>query len=458
MSLRGKRIGTVLSMTSLVSKNAQPGTFAAGEKFIDWLAKSKQNAWQVLPLHQTQLEKGSAIKHIPSPYKGYGIGLNPRFLSNDLPQPSPEQLAEFIKNNNYWLEDYALFCALRDQFGTDSWNQWPADIRKRNKNSIKKWQKKLASQINAHIKTQAQLHLSYKQLQKKAASKEVMLIGDLPLYLSLNSSLVWQFQNLFDISKDGKMQRTSGVPIGPKSHFGRQIWGHPLYKWQERNLIPKIEKLFEIRLKYLAQLFDWVRIDHAKGLFTYAAMDLTTRNADQYLPGPGKKFLEKIINFAHQQNLNIYAEDTGDKLKDLRECLQSHQIPGIKIFIYAYNEKKKRFVDQYLEVDQYQPNNFAYTTTHDTETLMGYLQQLSATEINTLIKKLNINKTDNLKLLAKQIKDKIINSPAKIVLITLQDWLYTTERINIPGTEKEIDDPNWRYQMITPIEDLPTNL
>jgi len=119
---------------------------------------------------------------------------------------------------------------------------------------------------------------------------------------------------------------------------------------------------------------------------------------------------------------------------------------------------KKRFVDQYLEVDQYQPNNFAYTTTHDTETLMGYLQQLSATEINTLIKKLNINKTDNLKLLAKQIKDKIINSPAKIVLITLQDWLYTTERINIPGTEKEIDDPNWRYQMITPIEDLPTNL
>jgi 4-alpha-glucanotransferase len=285
-----------------------------------------------------------------------------------------------------------------------------------------------------------------------------MLIGDLPLYLSLNSSLVWQFQNLFDISKDGKMQRTSGVPIGPKSHFGRQIWGHPLYKWQERNLIPKIEKLFEIRLKYLAQLFDWVRIDHAKGLFTYAAMDLTTRNADQYLPGPGKKFLEKIINFAHQQNLNIYAEDTGDKLKDLRECLQSHQIPGIKIFIYAYNEKKKRFVDQYLEVDQYQPNNFAYTTTHDTETLMGYLQQLSATEINTLIKKLNINKTDNLKLLAKQIKDKIINSPAKIVLITLQDWLYTTERINIPGTEKEIDDPNWRYQMITPIEDLPTNL
>jgi 4-alpha-glucanotransferase len=123
MSLKKKRIGTVLPMTSLVSKNAQAGTFAAGEEFIDWLAKSKQNAWQILPLHQTQLEKGSKTKHIPSPYKGYGVGLNPRFLSSGASQPSTEQLTKFIKNNNYWLENYALFCALRDQFETDDWSQ-----------------------------------------------------------------------------------------------------------------------------------------------------------------------------------------------------------------------------------------------------------------------------------------------------------------------------------------------
>lgn len=458
MSLKKKRIGTVLPMTSLVSKNAQAGTFAAGEKFIDWLTKTKQNAWQVLPLHQTQLEKGSATKHIPSPYKGYGIGLDPRFLSNDALSPSTEQLTKFIKNNNYWLENYALFCALRDQFETDNWSQWPDDIKKRNESSVKRWQKKLALQIDSQVKIQVQLHLAYEQLQKKAANEEVVLIGDLPLYLGLNGPLVWQFQKLFNIDEDGKMQIVSGAPVGPKSHFRRQIWGHPLYRWQDKNLVSKIEKLFQIRLKYLANLFDWIRLDHAKGLFLYAAMDLTTKQADQYLKGPGKKFLEKIINFAHQQNLSIYAEDTGDNLKELRKCLRAYQIPGIKIFKYAYDKKKKKFSDGYLKIDKYDANTFAYTTTHDTETLMGYLEQLSTDEIDNLLKKLDIGKTKNLKLLVTLIRNKIIHSPSKMVLISLQDWLYTTDRINVPGTEKEINDLNWRYQMTVPIESLPTNL
>ena len=458
MSLQKKRIGTVLPMTSLVSKKSDDGTFAAGEVFIDWLAKTKQNAWQVLPLHQTQLEKGSSTKHIPSPYKGYGIGLDPRFLSSDADQPSTKQLSNFIKNNHYWLEEYTLFCALRDEFKTDDWRQWPTDIKKRNKNSVKKWQKKLTLQINTHIRIQAQLHICYGQLQKKAAANEILLIGDLPLYLSFNSPLVWQYQSLFEINLDGKMQRTSGTPVSPKSHFKRQIWGHPLYKWQDKNLDSEIEKLFKIRLKYLAHLFDWVRLDHAKGLFVYASMDLTSKKNDQYFAGPGRNFLKKIIDFTHQQNLSIYAEDTGDNLKELRECLRLHQTPGIKIFRYAYDEKKKIYTDQYLEIDRYQPNTFAYTTTHDTETLMGYLQRLSSDEVDALIKKLDINKTTNLKKIAKQIKNKIINSPAKMVLITLQDWLYTTERINMPGTEEEINDQNWRYQMNIPIEDLPTSL
>ncbi len=458
MSLKKKRVGTVLSMTAMVSKHAQAGTFAAGEEFIKWLAKTNQHAWQVLPLHQTQLEKGSTNKHIPSPYKGYGIGLNPRFLSQSTPTPSAEQLTEFIATNSYWLTDYALFCALRDKFGTDNWHRWPTNIKQRTPTSIQKWQKQLATQIRLHIIIQAQLHLAYQQLQKKALAHKIILIGDLPLYLSLNSPLVWRFQHLFDLGKDGQLQHASGVPVGPKSHFKRQVWGHPLYKWQSQKLVPSIADLFKIRLTYLAQLFDWVRLDHAKGLFFYAVMDLTDAKNDQYLPGPGKKFLEKIISFAHQQKLSIYAEDTGDKLKELRQCLSHHQIPGIKIFRYAYDEKKKKFIDQYLKTDHYPPNTFAYTTTHDTKTLMDYLQQLSTTEVDTLRKKLKLPKTSSLKELAQQIRTKIINSPAKMVLITLQDWLYTTDRINTPGTEREINDPNWRYQMTVPIEDLPLNL
>ena len=458
MFLKRKRIGTVLPVTSLVSKTTEDGTFYAGEKFIDWLVKSKQNAWQVLPLHQTQLEKNSSTKHIPSPYKGYGIGLDPIFLTKESRDPSDKELAGFIKNNNYWLDNYTLFCSLRDYFGTDRWSKWPTDIRNRDKNSIKKWQEKLNKEINKHTIIQAQLYFSYKKLQKKASKNEIILIGDLPLYLGLNSPLVWQFQDLFEINEDGKLEKTSGVIKSKKSYFGRQVWGHPLYKWQEEKLIHKLEKIFKIRLRYLANLFDWVRLDHAKGLFVYDSIDLKGEKLDKPLKGPGTEFLGKITSFAHQQNLNIYAEDTGGKLKELRECLKYNKIPGIKIFKYSYDEKKKKFTNQYLEIDKYHSNTFAYTTTHDTETLISYLQKLSKTEINILTKKINIQETADIKLLAKLIINKVINSPAKTVIIPIQDWLYTTDRINTPGTEKEIDDSNWQYKMTTPIEDLPTDL
>lgn len=458
MSLHKKRIGTVLSMTALVSNNAKNATFDAGKIFIDWLIKTKQQAWQVLPLHQTQLEKGSATKHIPSPYKGYGIGLDPRFLSSDAPLPTNDQLAEFMKDNNYWLEEYALFCALRDYFETDDWRLWPTGIKERSKDSLKKWQGKLAIQIKTHIKIQAQLHLSYKQLQEKAAANDIVLIGELPIYLSLKSPLVWSSQYLFKIGDGKELQQSSGVLKGKRSSFGRQIWGHPLYKWQDNKLIPKLEKLFKIRLKYLAQLFDWIKFDHAKGLFSYGMINLADEKKDQYLNGPGGDFLKRLIDFSSEQKLNILVEDVGNNLKKIKTFMKSHHIPGMKVFTYAYDIKKKKYSDGYLEIDQYNPNTFAYTTTHDTETLIGYLRKLSTIEIAALLKKINVDQTDNLKLLAKQIRTRMINSPSKMVLIALQDWLYTTERINMPGTEKEIDDPNWRYQMSKPIEELPINI
>ncbi len=455
MILKQKRVGTVLPMTSLVSQTARAGSFAAGEKLLDWLVASHQKAWQVLPLHQTQLEEGSETKHIRSPYKGYGIGLDPRFHGSRV---TNGQLSKFIQANQDWLPNYALFCSLRDHFGTDNWIKWPSNIRHRYPKSIKKWQKQLASQINYHMRIQAQLHAAYQRLYQKAGEKDIALIGDLPLYLSLHSPLVWQFQHLFEINAAGQLQRVSGIPVGPKSHFGRQVWGHPLYKWQDQSLIGEIEALFAIRLKYLAGLFNWVRLDHAKGLFVYGAMNPTSSQADQYLKGPGTQFLTAMIHFAHRYHLNIYAEDTGDNLKDLRKCLKLHHIPGIKIFKYAYDPVKQKFINQYLEINKYHHNTFAYTTTHDTQTLVSYLKQLSTSEIHLLCQKIAISQPLTIKQLAKAIRNKIIQSPAKMVLIPLQDWLYTTDRINVPGSERETDDPNWRYRMALPIEELPTDL
>lgn len=458
MDTKKKRVGTLLPISALVSKSCEDGTFEAGEKFVDWLTRSKQRAWQILPLHQTQLQKGSKTKHVPSPYKGYGIGLNPNYLSSDSPMPSESQISGFVKKNKYWLDTYALFCALRDYFGTDDWSKWPDDLRKRDKVTLAKWRKKLAAVISGHIVVQVQLHLVYEQLRIKTKVNDIILIGDMPFYACLNSPLVWEYQHLFDIPSSGNLRRVSGVLKGIKSHFGRQIWGHPLYLWKNMALIPELYHFFKIRIKYLANLFDLIRFDHAKGLFSYGVIDLFDDRLDAYQIGPGRMFLEKLIKFARIKKLKIYAEDTGDKLKELRNSLHIHHLPGVKIFRFAYNEKTKLLDDQYLKFSLYPKNTVAYTTTHDTEPLLGYLEKLSTVEIVNLKKQLHHSGSSKLTIFAKWIREKIIKSPARIVLIPLQDWLLTTERINTPGTEREKNDKNWSYKMNIPLEDLPVDL
>lgn len=454
--MRKKIVGTLLPMTSLVSKSTAEGSFAAGAKFVDWLAKSGQSAWQVLPLHQTELQKGSKTKHVPSPYKGYGVGLDPRYLSNETVALNDQMVLEFVKENNYWLESYTFFCALRDYFGTDTWSEWPESIRSRDPEIMNKWKDKLSTQIHKHLMTQAQLHFAYQKLQMNASDKKIALIGDMPFYLGLNSPLVWRYQHLFDLDPLGIPLAVSGVLVGIKSHFGRQIWGHPLYKWQDPTLLPELEQLFKIRLKYLASLFNLIRFDHAKGFFYYGSINLHNHRFDKYLVGPGSKLLDKLIRFSVKEKLNIYAEDTGDRLIELRKCLRLHKLPGVKIFRFAYNDKRKIFSDQYLKIDKYPVNTVAYTTTHDTESLLGYLEKLTDLEIETLKQKMSFSETSNLYDFAKFIRKSVIESPAKIVLIPLQDWLLTTDRINVPGSEKVIDDPNWQYKMNVAIEDLPT--
>jgi 4-alpha-glucanotransferase len=450
-----KRIGTLLPISALISNSATRGSFQAGLKFVDWLARSKQSVWQLLPLSETQLQNGSATIHVPSPYKGYCIGLDPKYLSPSDITPTKRQLASFIKNNDYWLGNYALFCALRDYFKTDKWSKWPNDIRHHNEKVMIEWKAKLATEISNNISMQAKLYYSYKKIINSAKKHKILLIGDMPFYIGLNSPLVWQNQQLFDLDNMSIPRYVSGVLDSTKAHFGRQVWGHPLYQWQDKRLIPELKILFEIRLKYLASLFNYIRLDHAKGFYTYAAIDISNTKGDCNLNGPGDIFLTNLIHYSQHIRLKMYAEDSGANLAELRKCLHSHHLPGIKIFRFAYNEKRHIFSEQYIHIDSYPTNSVAYTTTHDTETLIGYLQNLSISERSNLCAKLKINPSKNIYDLAKEIRNQIINSPAKIVILPLQDWLLTTDRINIPGTEKEIGDTNWQYQMDIPIEDLP---
>jgi len=267
---------------------------------------------------------------------------------------------------------------------------------------------------------------------------------------------VWQFQNLFQLSENGEMKKVSGLPDGPKAHFGRQIWGHPLYNWKDTSCLDNILTLWKRRLDYTSQLFDIVRLDHAKGFFSYGSMHTKDPKLDTLEKGPGVRVLKKIITYSRDIGLELFVEDSGDRLKNLRDTLHSLNVPGIRILRFAYNEKRKKLTKRYANISDYPPNTFAQTTTHDTETLLGYLDLLSPDEKKLLSKHAEIQfDTDNTTL-AIRLRNALIHSPAQTVIIPIQDWLNTTERINIPGTERMTNDTNWQYRVSVSIENLPS--
>lgn len=455
-----KIIGTAVPLSSLWRDKPKEknGNLDTALLFLNWLRATEQRAWQLLPMHETQLVQGSKKTHAPSPYKGYGVGLDPAYLSPGLKRknPSKQEIKSFVLKQKKWLPNYALFCALRDHFGTDDWTKWDTDIRGYDPKAIMEWSNKLKKQINAYILEQWQLHHGFQKLRDKAHKFKIQLIGDLSFYIPLQSPLVWQFQNLFQLGKKGEIKKTSGLPDGPKAHFGRQIWGHPLYNWKDKKCLNDLLAFWKYRLDYTSQLFDVVRLDHAKGFFYYGSMHKTNPKLDTIEKGPGAGMLKKIINYSRDIGLEMFAEDSGDRLENLRDLLHSLNIRGIRILRFAYNEKRKKLSTRYANVSKYPPSTFAQTTTHDTETLLGYLNLLSTEEKKILSKHCKIKFDSDNTTLAIRLRDTVINSPAQTVIIPIQDWLLTIDRINIPGTEKTIGDKNWQYRVSVSIENLPS--
>lgn len=453
-------LGTLAPIFSLSTSQLSPedqGTFEAGLYFLDWLKKTNQTAWQILPINETQLQKGSTTIHVPSPYKGYGIGLAPKYLSAKYAKlhPSLQEKNTFIVEQKDWLEDYALFCSIRDVYGTDNWTVWDKPFRSRQKGSLIAWTKKHKAEIDYYIVLQWQLHQAYAELHDKAKDLGISLIGDFPYYLSLHSPLVWAHQEVFQINRDGTLPFVSGIPNTAATHFGRQVWGHPLYNWANKDAVLALWKL---RLKYQAMLFEHVRFDHAKAFFAYGVMDTENEANDRYEDGPGSEIFKMVLDFGHAQGLEIFAEDSGDKTGDLRACLKALQIPGIKIYRFAMKQSDGILNDKYAQIKKYPKNCVAYTTTHDTSTLIEYLSSMTEDQKKALADAAEIEFSKDDMQFAKYIRDAIIHSPAKDVVIPIQDWLLIKDRINIPGTEKEIDDSNWRFKIDRPIEELPEEL
>lgn len=453
-------LGTLAPMSALWSLHPEvaPGTFDCGMIFLDWLAKTNQSAWQLLPLHETHLELGSTITHAPSPYQSYGVGLDPRFLGGDRGEGDGLTFKQFTEKNQDWLQTYALFCALRDKLGTDDWTKWPWDIRRRHALAIEAWCEKLHLEINRYVSLQWHLHVEFYHLRAKAKKLGMKLFGDLPFYLSLKSPLVWENQDLFLINEDGRLPKVSGVPNGPLSHFGRQVWGHPLYRWHDYQKQARILDLWKLRIQYLSQLFDWLRIDHAKGFFTYGSIDLINPQRDALVAGSGATIFTEIINMVRSTDMSVFAEDSGEGVGAIRILLKQLSVPGIHMWRYGLTTfAGEHLLPLYADVPKYPANTVAYTTTHDTETLVGYLKTLTPSQKQQLSHHAEVQYDISDTQLAKRLREAVIDSPARVVIIPIQDWLLIKDRINTPGTEQPADDINWKFKLPMPIEKLRMN-
>jgi 4-alpha-glucanotransferase len=313
----------------------------------------------------------------------------------------------------------------------------------------------LEKEIDQYIVLQCQLHQSYAELHSYAKELGIILMGDLPFYIAMQSPLVWAHQEAFQLQHDGDMRYVSGVPNTPHSHYGRQLWGHPLYNWEDKEKKNIVVEFWKVRLRYQSELFDLIRFDHAKAFFLYGVLDTKNENNDTYKEGPGTEVFEDLIQFSAQCGLSIFAEDTGHHIEALQEDLLKIHIPGIKLFRFAYDERTQKTHDVFADIQDYPHNTVVYSTTHDTETLLGYLTKLKPEEKQILANAAHVMYEPDDKLFAKNIRDALIASPANTVIIPIQDWLLTTDRINVPGTEVPVNDPNWHYQLSMPIEDLP---
>ena len=470
MSLNKRRVGILLHISSL------PGEFGIGTlgknayKFIDFLNENNFSYLQVLPICPPSLGN--------SPYSAYSsYAANPLFIDLDL--LNEESLIEkedylnlnwgndknnvdfdlvnenkkkvlkkavnnfkkndeyylFEKENAFWLEDYALFMSLKDIYQVE-WYNLNKELKDKEENAINDFRNKYSDLIDYYKIIQFLFYKQWFKFKEYANNKGIEIIGDIPIYVALDSADVYSSKELFDLNEDGKPSLVSGCPPDGFSAEG-QKWNNPLYKWENHE---KDNYAWWIkRIKYLCNIYDILRIDHFRGFESYYAIPYDKKATEgTWLKGPGMKLFDELNK--NSNNLSLIAEDLGFLTDDVRELLRNTNYPGMKVLEFAFNINNPN--DDYYKPHNYIENVVAYIGTHDNDTLKGYLDHLSQEEINFIMSYYQIN---NQELLFDEMIKSVLNSKANTVILQTQDLLKlgSEARMNKPGIEKG----NWTFRI-----------
>lgn len=470
--------GILLSVSSL------PGRFGIGcfsrsaYDFVDWLKEAGQTYWQILPLGPTS--------YGDSPYQSFStFAGNPYFISLDelieegvltekecksadfgkkaddidyekvykkrypLLRKAYERsrvsenpdYVRFVEENRWWLSDYALFMAVKDRFEGAPWTEWAEDIRLRWQNAMDYYRRELYYDIEFQQYLQYKFFSQWRRLKAYANEKGIRIIGDIPIYVAMDSADTWAHPELFQLDENNVPTAVAGCPPDGFSADG-QLWGNPLYRWDyHRNTG---YDWWMSRLWYCFQMYDVVRIDHFRGFDEYYSIPFGAENAKDghWEKGPGIdlfRCMEQRLG-RHQ----VIAEDLGYVTDSVRELVRESGFPGMKVLEFAFDSRDSGSANDYLP-HNYIENSVAYTGTHDNETITGWFKSITKEE-RQMARDYLCDQHTPAKELYKSFIALVMRSNSRMCIVPMQDYMGLDNRcrMNQPSTLGK----NWKWRLV----------
>ena len=294
----------------------------------------------------------------------------PKSLTSARRPSQQAEFAQFCEDEAEWLEEYALFMALKVEKET-AWNEWPLALRSREADALAQARARLADEVHGHQLNQWFFYRQWTALKRYANDKGVQIVGDIPIYVAMDSADVWADPQAFQLDEAYQPTVVAGVPPDYFSETG-QLWGNPIYRWAAMQANGYAWWLRRIRAAL--RLYDIVRIDHFRGFAGYweVPADEETAMNGQWRDGPGADFFETVRR--ELGDLPIIAEDLGDITRDVIELRDQFDLPGMKILQFAFaTDASHKFLPH-----NYTPNFVVYPGTHDNDTAWGWYTQSSS--------------------------------------------------------------------------------
>ncbi|RMG55826.1 MAG: 4-alpha-glucanotransferase [Gammaproteobacteria bacterium] len=421
-----RRAGVLLHPRALPSGRLD----ADVERWLELLQRGGFRAWQMLPMNIPD--------HTGSPYQSCSaFAADPAWLAEDETEDGiePEALAAYVERERDWLPDFALFRVIRTRLHHKPWTEWPEPLKRREPAALDEVRHTAHAHIQEIIEQQYRIDRRWQLVREEARARDILLFGDLPLFVAHDSADVWAHPHLFLLDKAGNPRFVAGVPPDYFSETG-QRWGNPQYDWEAMQA--EDFAWWTARMRRQLDWFDLVRLDHFRGL---QAVWMIPAEAPTGAEGfwqevPGAALLERLLQGFHQ--LPIVAENLGIITPEVEALRTRFGLPGMAVLQFAFDA----FEDNPHKPRNIREDTVVYTGTHDNDTTNGWYVHLDEGMKAEVRRQLGVDRIDDAAALLCRVA---LETRARLAILPLQDilGLGSEARYNTPGTS----EGNWQWRM-----------